>query len=182
MTRSAATSSPRALPARMLNLAAAGAGQIAIGEVAIGAATAIAFALAANAWLWMTLIVPLDYSPFARGLTLVVAMLIWGLSQWRLGQRLREIERARRLRHRRAALAESRRLAAAGDLDGAYAALAPVIADAEHDLTIATRVAQLVTGMGDAQETRAAWARVSRLDRRHLYRREIRRHLGRESA
>ncbi|MCA9245083.1 MAG: hypothetical protein KDA32_14085 [Phycisphaerales bacterium] len=167
---------------RAINVLAAGAGQIAQGDTSIGMATAAAFASAANAWIWMTWIVPGAYSNVARGVTLTVAIVVWVMSQWHLAARLRGADRAQRLGRRRAALAESRRLAACGDVAGALRAVEPLIEREPRNLATATLVAQLVTSSGDAQESRAAWERVRRLDRRGLYRREIRENLHGEPA
>ena len=75
---------------------------------------------------------------------------------------------------RRQALEATRACLAAGRYDQAWEAIRPLAAQAERDLLVAYRVAQVLTAKQDVDAALGAWQLVRRLDRHHICREQIR--------
>lgn len=156
----------------LVNVLVPGGGVILIGGVVPGLLVGALFAVQANLLLAGLFIVPDELPQPGFGVVAVLAVLTYATAQaWYA----RELRRGRALLHdlRRRCVAEAQRRLAAGDADGAHAALARVASAAEYDLLVAVRVAQVLTARGEVEAARAAWARVRRLDRHRIYREQI---------
>lgn len=162
-----------------VNLIVPGGGLILVGWPWIGWLIGLLFVLSLNAGLALTLLFPDEYPAWVGGLAIGVAAGTYLGAQLRL----RQILTARRLsteeERRNAAIRSAMEAVQAGDVAEALLHLEKIAPEAERDLLVAYRVAQVVTQTGDAAEARVAWERVQRLDRYNLYRAVIRAELAR---
>jgi hypothetical protein len=152
------------------NLVLPGVGLILAGRVAAGLAIGLLFVVLANGAVAATLLVPDDVSPWVQALVIGLAAGTYVGAQLRLRYALEDTARAARRDRRDAALRVVRACVERGDGEAGWEALRPVAEDAEEDLLVAYRVAQVLTLRGDRTAARIAWERVRRLDRHHLYR------------
>jgi hypothetical protein len=158
---------------RLINLVIPGGGLILIGSETTGVLIALLFTAAANFAIAAGLLFHDDVSPTWRGLGIGVAIGTYLGAQIRYAQTLR-CQRARAAaQRRRAALYEVRCALLAGRLEDAWRAIRPLIGQAEVDLVVAYRLAQVLTARGNGAAALAAWRRVRRLDRHRIYRQEV---------
>jgi hypothetical protein len=158
---------------QLLNLLIPGGGLILIGSETIGALVALLFTAAANFAIVAALLIPDEVPLTWRGLGLGVTIGTYLGAQIRYAQTVRH-QRARAARQRRhAALGDARRAVLAGRADEAWQALQPLAEQADRDLVVAYRFAQVLTARGGGVAALAAWRRVRRLDRHRVYRQEI---------
>lgn len=156
----------------ILNLLVPGAGLILLGDVAAGLAFCLLFAILLNLCLAGWLLIPDEVPPPWRITSLAVATGTCALAQLRCAHRLRWEREQREARRRREVLADVQRLAAEGRVAEAWERLEPLAALSDRDLLIAWRVAQVLTAKRDVEAALAAWQRLRRLDRHHLYQTE----------
>lgn len=160
--------------AALTNLLVPGAGIVLLGDVWQGLVGGVAFALCANAALWLVLLIPDEFSGTTQALALGAAAGTYLGAQLRFAQTVRSRERAWQSGVRRGALWAARECLDRRDFAGALAALEPIRVAAARDLLVAYRVAQTLTGLKDADAALAAWRQVRALDRHHVYRDECR--------
>jgi len=159
--------------ARVVNLLVPGAGIILVGREALGVLVALLFTAAANAALAANLLFPAEWSPGWRAISTGVALGTYLGAQVRFAQTLRDQRRRASAAHRNAALRAARAALLAGRVEEAWRLLQPLAPQAEDDLLLAYRLAQVLSARGDRQAARAAWQRVRRLDRHRIYYREV---------
>jgi hypothetical protein len=159
---------------RLINLVIPGGGLILIGHEALGVLIAILFTIATGYALAASLLFPDDTSATWRGLGIGVAIGTYLGAQLRYAQTVRfQVDQALG-DLRRTALAAARAALHAGRADEAWSALQPLLPQAETDLLVAYRVAQVLTARGNGLVALNAWRRVRRLDRHRIYRDEVR--------
>lgn len=154
-----------------------GGGLIGAGALVPGLIIATLFTVSANLAIVGTWIVPDDIPRVLTGLAIGVVAGSYAGAQFRLAQTLREQQRAEVARVRRETLSEAIQHLRSGDLDRAWERLESVRPLAESDLLVAYRRAQVLTARGDGAAAQRAWQRLEQLDRHHIYRAEITRHL-----
>ncbi len=164
---------PAVRQARLLNLIAPGAGLILVGSTGLGVGIAIAFAILANLALVADFIAPDEFGTTTRAWLNGLALGVYFGSQVRLAGEIRRRHQAMQDRERRRILREANELLLAGDAEAAWETLLPVADQAEHDLVVAVRVAQVLLAKGDPGAP-GAWALVRRLDRHQIYRAQVR--------
>lgn len=162
-----------------VNLVIPGGGLILIGWPWIGWVIGLLFILSVNVALALTLLFPDEYPAWYGGLAIGVAAGTYLGAQLRLRQLLtvRRLSAAEELRN--AAIKAALSAVKQGDVAGALLHLERIADEANQDLLVAYRVAQVISETGDIGETRTAWERVRRLDRYNLYRAVIRAELAR---
>lgn len=162
-----------------VNLLIPGGGLILVGWPWLGWAIGLLFVLALNASLAIILLFPDEWPAWVGGLAIGVTGGTYLGAQIRLRQliTLRRLTAAEEFRNStlRTALAA----AEAGDQLTALEHLEKLADEADRDLLVAYRVAQVISATGDAEGSQSAWARVQRLDRYGLYRGVIRAELAR---
>ncbi len=163
----------RATSGRLINLVIPGGGLILIGSETIGVLVALLFTAATNFAIAALLLIPDDVSPTWRGLSLGVAIGTYLGAQIRYAQTVRHTRARGALELRRAALREARCALLAGRAEEAWRVLQPLVEQAESDLVVAYRLAQVLTARGGGAAALAAWRRVRRLDRHRIYRQEV---------
>ncbi|MBU0641267.1 MAG: hypothetical protein KKB50_20605 [Planctomycetes bacterium] len=161
--------------ARCVNLVMPGGGLILLGRVSSGVLIGLLFAVSANLAVWTTLLVPDNASLWVTGLCVGVSGGTYLGAQLRLTQTVRAQQRAAAAAARRQALRDVRAHIQAGDTERALLALEPIAAQAEYDLFVAYRLAQVLTMAGDARGAHTVWQWVRRLDTDRLYGDEARR-------
>lgn len=159
---------------RLINLVIPGGGLILIGSELLGVLIAALFTLSASYALAATLLFPDDTSATWRGLGLGVALGSYLGAQLRYAQSVRHQADQADADLRHAALRAARGALADGRADLAWEAVQPVLPQAEGDLLVAYRVAQVLTARGAGHAALSAWRRVRRLDRHRIYREEVR--------
>lgn len=159
--------------ARIVNLLIPGGGLILVGSTASGMLVALLFTAAANLGLAAILLFPDDVSPTWRGLGLGVAIGTYFGAQLRYAQSVRDQRRRSAAELRQIALRDVYTALREGRVEEAWRALQPLAEQAEDDLVLAYRLAQVLTARGDGPEALAAWRRVRRLDRHRIYRQEV---------
>jgi hypothetical protein len=159
--------------ARLINLVIPGGGLILIGSEAIGVLIATLFTASADLAIAASLLFPDDFASTWRGLAIGVAIGTYIGAQVRYAQTVRC--RGQRLAEsrRHAALRDARVALAAGRVSDAWCALQPLADEAERDVALAYRWAQVLTAKGSGAAAQAAWRRVRRLDRHRIYYQEI---------
>jgi len=158
---------------RLINLVVPGGGLILIGSETMGVLIALLFTAAASFAIAASLLFPADFPPTWRGLGIGVAVGTYLGAQIRYAQTVRhQCERAAD-ESRGAALQGVRRALLAGRVEDAWRALQPVVEQAENDLVVAYRLAQVLTAREGGAAALAAWRRVRRLDRHRIYWREV---------
>jgi hypothetical protein len=158
----------------VLNLLVPGLGIIWHGRIAGGLALGVVFAACANLAVCSVLLIPDDLPGWAPPLAIGLAAGAYVGCQVQFVRSARQHRNAERERIRRVALSTVRESLEQGDYAGGLAALAPISHLAAHDLLVAYRTAQVLSGLGDAQAARTAWQQVRALDRHHIYRDEWR--------
>lgn len=158
---------------RLVNLVIPGGGLILIGHEPLGVLIAILFTIATCYALAGTLLFPDDTSAIWRGLGIGVAIGTYLGAQIRYAQTVRHQADQAFGDLRRSALGDARSALHQGRSDDAWEALRPLLPQAETDLLIAYRVAQVLTARGDGLAALHAWRRVGRLDRHRIYRQEV---------
>lgn len=158
----------------IVNLLIPGAGIILLGWIWVGLIVGLVFVLCANYALWATLLIPDEFSAWMRGLGIGLAGGTYFGAQLRLAWTVRRQQQQRYAALRRAALAAVQTCLRRGDYTAAVAAIRPIRQQADRDLLIAYRWAQVATGMRDVEAAWAAWRRVRALDPHRIYRDEIR--------
>lgn len=158
---------------RLANLVIPGGGLILIGSEITGVLVALLFTAAASFALAVCLLFPDDVSPSWRGLGVGVAIGTYVGAQVRYAQSVRELRARATGQLRRAVLSDVRCALLAGQVEDAWRALQPLREQAESDLVLAYRLAQVLTARGDGAAALAAWRRVRRLDRHRIYRQEL---------
>jgi len=156
-----------------VNLLIPGGGLMMIGRVWLGLIIALLFALLANCALAFSLLFPDDVPSWAGGLTTGLAGGTYLGAQLRFAQTVRSRHREAATAHRRQALEAARACLAAGQYGQAWEAIRPLAAQADRDLLVAYRVAQVLTAKQDVNAALDAWHLVRRLDRHHIYREQI---------
>lgn len=156
-----------------INLLIPGGGLITIGRVWLGLIIALLFALLANCALAFSLLFPDDVPSWAGGLTTGLAGGTYLGAQLRFAQTVRSRHREAATAHRRQALEAARACLTAGQYHQAWEAIRPLAAQADRDLLVAYRVAQVLTAKQDVNAALDAWHLVRRLDRHHIYREQI---------
>lgn len=156
-----------------VNLLIPGGGLITIGRVWLGLIIALLFALLANCALAFSLLFPDDVPAWAGGLATGLAGGTYLGAQLRFAQTVRSRRRETATAHRRQALQAARACLAAGQYGQAWEAIRPLAAQADRDLLVAYRVAQVLTAKRDVNAALDAWHLVRRLDRHHIYREQI---------
>ena len=175
-----------------LNLLVPGTGLVLTGSLAEGLGLGVAFLLAANIAVWATLLTPDDFSAAGRAASLLTATICYLAAQVRLVDALRRQQvRAAELR-RRNALAQAQHYLARGDYASACSALEALADLKSHDLLVAYRLAQALSGLSEAtaghdgsgttcpgradlrRQALEAWEQVRRLDRDGIYRDQVR--------
>lgn len=156
-----------------VNLLIPGGGLMMIGRVWLGLIIALLFALLANCALAFSLLFPDDVPSWAGGLTTGLAGGTYLGAQLRFAQTVRSRHREAATAHRRQALEAVRACMAAGQYGQAWEAIRPLAAQADRDLLVAYRVAQVLTAKQDVNAALDAWHLVRRLDRHHIYREQI---------
>ena len=156
-----------------INLLIPGGGLMMIGRVWLGLIIALLFALLANCALAFSLLFPDDVPSWAGGLTTGLAGGTYLGAQLRFAQTVRSRHREAATAHRRQALEAARACLAAGQYGQAWEAIRPLAAQADRDLLVAYRVAQVLTAKQDVNAALDAWHLVRRLDRHHIYREQI---------
>lgn len=165
------------LRARLANLLVPGLGWILLDQTALGVAIAVAFAMLANAAVTAEGLFPDEFSAPLRALLLGAAALTYGWSQWAMQKAVRRAARERAARLRRTALREYEAALRAGDGHAALESLRRLVREASADLSIAVRMAEAWSLIGDADASRRAWEHVRRIDRHHVYRETVALHL-----
>jgi hypothetical protein len=160
--------------ARWVNLLIPGGGLMMIGRVWFGLVIALLFTLCANCALAFSLLFPDDVPSWAGGLATGLAGGTYLGAQLRFAQTVRSRRHGAANTRRRQALEATRACLAAGRYDQAWEAIRPLAAQAERDLLVAYRVAQVLTAKQDVDAALGAWQLVRRLDRHHVYREQIR--------
>ena len=156
-----------------INLLIPGGGLMMIGRVWFGLVIALLFGLVANCALAFSLLFPDDVPSWAGGLTTGLAGGTYLGAQLRFAQTVRSRHREAAIAHRRQALEAARACLAAGQYGQAWEAIRPLAAQAERDLLVAYRVAQVLTAKQDVNAALDAWHLVRRLDCHHIYREQI---------
>jgi len=146
---------------------------ILIGRETLGVMIAILFTMTACYALAATLLFPDDTSATWRGLSIGVAIGTYLGAQIRYAQTVRCQADEAFGDLRRAALRAARGALREGRAEDAWNALRPLLPQAETDLLVAYRVAQVLTARGDRLAALNAWRRVGRLDRHRIYRQEV---------
>ena len=174
MTRQSASPGLQTNAAALLNLVVPGLGIILVGPVWSGLLVGVLFAACANFALWATLLIPDEFSPWIRGLGIGIAGGTYLGAQLRLAQAVRERQRQQQAQGRRTALAAVRECLQRNDYLGALRAITPVRDSGTHDLLVAHRVAQILTGLKRPDAALAAWQRLRELDHHGIYSAEAR--------
>jgi hypothetical protein len=159
--------------ARWLNLLIPGGGLIMVGHVWLGLVVAAAFTACANSALAMGLLFPDDLPAWVGGLSIGVAGGTYLGAQLRLAQTVRSRRRDAATARRRRALEAARVHLAGGEYEQAWEAIRTLAEQADRDLLLAYRVAQVLTAKKDVDEALRAWHLVRSLDRHHVYREQI---------
>jgi hypothetical protein len=149
---------------------------ILIGRETLGVMIAILFTMTACYALAATLLFPDDTSATWRGLSIGVAIGTYLGAQIRYAQTVRCQADEAFGDLRRAALRDAHSALREGRTEDAWHALRPLLPQAETDLLVAYRVAQVLTARGDRLAALNAWRRVDRLDRHRIYRQEVHEH------
>jgi hypothetical protein len=160
-------------PVALANLVLPGAGLVLLGHVAAGLLYGSMFVACANFALVAVLLVPDDISGTWQALGIGLAGGAYVGTQVRLAQTVRGAQQAAAQRRRAEWLRNAQLALAQGAVAEARAALTPLIEEAEDDLLVALRWAQLVTAEGDSSAARDAWRRVRRLDPHGVYRAQV---------
>ncbi len=163
--------------ATWVNLVLPGGGLVWIGSIWTGMLIGLVFVVSANLALVATLLIPADFGRWLQMLIIGFALGSYFAAQVRLAQDLRAMAEAAAREARREALRAAREHLLAGDVLAALEALRPVADRANHDLLVAYRLAQALSGSGDGDAAREAWQRVRKLDTHGIYRDEIREQL-----
>lgn len=156
----------------LVNLLIPGSGLILVGDVLAGLVFCLLLIIVANLCLAGWLLIPDEVPPPWRITALIVAAGTYTLAQLRCVHRLRWERQRREALRRREVLAAVQRLLAEDQAARAWELLQPLAGLAERDLLVAWRVAQVLTAKRDVEAALAAWGRLRRLDRHHLYRME----------
>jgi|GEM_PF-1161728 len=164
--------SARAWLAGVLNLLVPGLGIIYLGRAWTGLIVGLIFAAFANLALWAVLLIPDDLPDWGPPLALGLAAGAYVGCQVNFVKSSRDRQKCAQEAVRRSALAAVGQALECGDFNAAQAALEPVRHLASQDLLVAYRLAQVLTGLGDAQAACAAWRQVKTLDRHRIYRDE----------
>jgi hypothetical protein len=167
------TARPTSL-ALVVNLVIPGGGLIAIGSEALGVLIATLFTLTANFAIVSSFLLPDEVSPTWRGLSIGLAIGTYLGAQVRYAQTVRDQRKQAAAKLRRAILTDVRAALSAGCADDAWRAIQPLMEQAERDLVVAYRVAQVLTAREDVRGALRAWQRVRRLDRHRVYGQQIR--------
>lgn len=165
-----------------INLVVPGSGLILIGWPWVGWLIGLLFVLSLNVALATTLLIPDEYPGWIGGLAIGLAGGTWLGAQLRLRQCLNTRQLSLSEAHRNSRIRAALEAVDAGDQVRALEALQEIASEADHDLLVAYRVAQVISTTDDLAGAREAWERVSRLDRYHLYRSVVRAELARLSA
>ena len=158
---------------RLLNLLVPGVGLILTGQVGLGVGIAAAFAILANLAIVADFIAPADFGTTTRAWINGLALGVYFGAQVRLAREIRHRRQRQQDDERKRILRRANELLLAGDAEAAWEALLPIADQAEHDLVVAVRVAQVLLAKGDPGAA-GAWAHVRRLDRHQIYRAQIR--------
>ncbi|MFH1745483.1 MAG: hypothetical protein ABIG44_00400 [Planctomycetota bacterium] len=160
--------------AAVVNLLIPGAGIIILQRIWTGLLVGLAFIVCANYALWVTLLVPYDFAPWARGLSIGLAGGAYVGAQIRLAYTAhsRQHQLASALRHE--TLAAVQDCLRRGDFLAAAQALEPLREQHKNDLFIAYRAAQIASGLKEPDAIKSAWRQVQKLDKHHIYRAEVR--------
>lgn len=158
---------------QLVNLILPGAGLILSGGTIAGLLIGALFAITAALAVASTLLIPDDFSATAQKLLIISAALIYIAAQILIAQRLRSECASRRAQVRRDALARAAQHLEQGDGQRARLSLQPLEGELSGDLLVALRWAQAVEMCGDRDAADEAWDRLRRMDRHHLYRREL---------
>ncbi len=159
--------------ARAWNLLVPGAGLVLCGCVGLGVGVGLAFAVLANVAIVADFIAPDAFSTFSRAWINGLALGVYFGAQVRLAGEVRRRREQLAGQQRRGILRQAHALLLSGDPQAAWEVLLPIAAEAERDLVVAYRVAQVLLAKGDPGAA-AAWALVRRLDRHRIYRDQIR--------
>ena len=160
--------------ARGANLLVPGTGPVLVGRPWLGWCTGLLFALAINAALALTLLFPDELPGWYGGLAIGVTGGIYVGAQIRLVRMLRATARETQAARRRMTLARAADALNRREPLAALEIIAALADEADHDLLIAYRLAQVMSATGDRTAAAEAWQRVERLDRHRLYRRVVR--------
>lgn len=164
------TAQRRAALARLVNILVPGGGLILLGAVWRGLLIGVVFTLLADFALLATLLIPDDVPGWARVAAVVGAVAVYALAQLRVEQYVHRRRRDADHKLRRAALLEARARLEEQAFEAALAALAPIMELSDHDLLVAYRIAQALTGAERHDAALDAWRRVQVLDVHHIYR------------
>ncbi len=156
----------------LANLLVPGSGLILLGDVLTGLVFCLLLTIVANLCLAGWLLIPDEVPPPWRITALIVAAGTYALAQLRCAHRLRRERQQREVLRRREVLAAVQQLLIQDQPARAWELLQPLAGLAEDDLLVAWRVAQVLTAKRDVEAALAAWQRLRRLDRHHLYRTE----------
>jgi len=158
--------------ARLVNLVIPGGGLILVGGDVSGVLIALLFTATASFSVAASLLLPGEVPATWRGLGIGVTLGTYVGAQVRFAQTLYHQRGRIADQARRAALHDARQALLDGQVEDAWRALQPLADQADTDLVLAYRVAQVLTARGDEVAARAAWQRVRRLDRHRIYRPE----------
>jgi hypothetical protein len=147
---------------------------ILIGAAWSGLLTGLVFAGCANFALIAGLLFPDDFSRVHQALGVGLAVGSYLGAQVRFAQTVRDRREQATAALRRQLLREAQEHLASGAATAALRTLQPLAHLAGRDLLVAYRLAQALTGAGDAREARAAWQQVRELDPHGLYREQVR--------
>jgi hypothetical protein len=158
--------------AGILNMLVPGSGIIWLGRTVAGLVFGALFAACANLAVWSMLLIPDDLPAWVPPLAIGLATGAYLACQVQFVRSARGRRQAEQEAVRRSALIRVREALEEGDCRRGLAALAPVSHLAAHDLLVAYRMAQVLSGLEDAEAARRAWRQVRALDRHHIYRDE----------
>jgi hypothetical protein len=156
--------------ASWLNLLVPGAGLVLLGRIWLGLALGLLFLITVNFVIASLFLAPEAAPSPWRELGILAAALVYISAQGWQAQRVRTGLAASAERTRRESLSRAIALLEGGDAAAAHEALRPLLPQAEGDLAIAYHFAEIVSAQGAGDAARAAWARVRKLDRHHIYR------------
>jgi len=160
--------------AAVLNLVLPGGGLIALDSIGSGLLVGLLFAACANFALVSVLLFPDDFSPTAQALGIGLAAGSYVGAQVRLAQALRRARTRVFEAWRRRVLWTTRLLLERGEHRAARDAILPLSQAAPEDLLVQYRLLQALIGVGELPDARAACERLKRLDRRGIYRAQLR--------
>jgi len=160
--------------AAVLNLVLPGGGLIVLDSIGSGLIVGLLFVACANFALVSVLLFPDDFSPTVQALGVGLAAGSYVGAQVRLAKALRRARTRAFETWRRGVLWTTRILLERGEHGAARDAILPLAQAAPDDLLVQYRLVQALVAAGELPDARAACERLKRLDRRGIYRAQVR--------